>query len=219
MARFKPKDYRPIPTRYQVTGDIKAGKALIGLGKRQLSILENQMELGNLNQGIRTIRLADGSIITAVKSFGVTQVFIETPQPGGAPQEEGQFCFCCRCIAMGTVMGLFDKQHHNYNDPKILFDVEVCQGDHYLVFEGCKPTDFAEYPAMEDGATPEEAQVLVFYASGGARCNDSCLHSDICIDNVSCSAVVPQNYTPGLDPPIFILMPIKVGFVPKWITT
>lgn len=71
----------------RLDGDPEAATAQIGLARTQLGILKNQMALGGITSGVRTVTTADGTTIRASSINGLNSVQITTPRemPAGAP--------------------------------------------------------------------------------------------------------------------------------------
>jgi hypothetical protein len=69
------------PIAKSLTGGQDTSVGLISQARTQLGILKNQMRLGGLAFGKRSVTLADGTVIVATSNHGIDQVAIYTPQP------------------------------------------------------------------------------------------------------------------------------------------
>lgn len=69
------------PTAKSITGDPDASSVQMGVARVQLGILKNQMAMGGLSVGKRTLNLPDGTTITASVAAGIPRIAIDTPQP------------------------------------------------------------------------------------------------------------------------------------------
>lgn len=67
------------PTRKDLTGDSETAAAQLSAARTQLGILKNQMRMGNLTVGARTITLPDGTVIRVTSTLGQDRVAIDTP--------------------------------------------------------------------------------------------------------------------------------------------
>lgn len=62
------------------TGDLNAEKELVYFAKTQQFILHNLMSFRDLKQDVRTVNMADGSIIVVQSCFGLDTVYISCPK-------------------------------------------------------------------------------------------------------------------------------------------
>lgn len=67
------------PVSKQLTGDTEATAPYMGVARVQLGILKNQMALGNLQVGARTVQMPDGTTIRVALIGGVSRVAIDSP--------------------------------------------------------------------------------------------------------------------------------------------
>lgn len=65
-----------VPCKVTPRGDKVYARNFIGAAQSQMRILENQMTLGNLKQGVRRVRLNPRTIVTALICFSLREVII-----------------------------------------------------------------------------------------------------------------------------------------------
>lgn len=135
-----------IPCKITLLGDKDYAKNFIGAAQSQLNILKNAMNFQKLRQGVRRTQLNQRIMVEANVCFNLSEVKIYCPFIGEkrAKGFVGE-CFCCCCWAMGFILGYTE----GCSDCEIRYDVKVCQGNRYSLFQGCIPTDFAHYQIDE----------------------------------------------------------------------
>ncbi len=72
-------EFPKIPIRFHYSGDKIAATALAGLGKKRFADLVNSMFFQGLNTGFNTLKLANGSTIKTISSYGVSNIYIYVP--------------------------------------------------------------------------------------------------------------------------------------------
>lgn len=78
------REYGPVGKSF--AGDTSAAKTRIGIARTQLGIMKNMMALGGLQQLVRNVKLADGTLIRVQSIFGQDRISITVP-PGAAAGE------------------------------------------------------------------------------------------------------------------------------------
>lgn len=162
-----------IPCKITPLGDKDYAKNFIGAARSQLRILKNALSFQKLEQGVRRVQLGPRIFIEAIVCFNLSEVKIFCPFVGGEKKARDIWeCFCCCCWAMGFIVGYTDEEHlcndeeyeaEGCSDPETRYDVRVCRGDRYSLFQGCIPTDFAHYRIGE--------QVFVMVANSNTDIN------------------------------------------------
>lgn len=163
-----------VPRKLMITGDVEAGKAIIGQGNQQLAILENQMSFQKLKQGTRHIEYHDGTTIDVWSCFSLHGIYIHVPPAGGEEKPKERVCFANTGMAIGRIIRVVDlipadetlpstiedtvsvvfitynTYPENYYCTKdILYDVQVCNGTDYLLYQNMKSTDFCRHKPGE----------------------------------------------------------------------
>jgi len=160
-----------VPYKVTLKGDREYACNFVGAARSQMRILENQLSFQDLKQGIRRVKLNPRTMVTSVVCFNQKEVIIDClPIGKKGKKERVPDCFCCCCWAMGFIVGYTYECDDNDNeeciehvcndkecedndeeceegcsDTKTRYDVRICQGDRYSLFQGCISTDFAHY--------------------------------------------------------------------------
>ena len=178
-------------TKVILGGDRELAKEYVGEALKQLNILDSDMGFQNLEQGARRVRVNKWTTIEVGRCFRQRKAYIHVI-PHHKEEEEGKYrlCFCCRCWANGYIQG-YTKDNHvctdkGCSDPKVTYDVLVCQkimeeGHYkgvYKLFQGCVPTDFAQYRLPTE--KKEGEQVLVMVGRGIPCCEEDEEKKDAC---------------------------------------
>ncbi len=143
---------RRIPTRIVVTGDVEAGKKLIGFAEVKTDELEHEMSRQSLKQNTRRITLPGGITIECISRFSLREIRIYVPEEGMEPEVKKDLeCFCSCYFAVGRIVAFtVQDPPAEHNDENVMFDVKVCQHKRrYVLFRNCVPTDFAQYEVAE----------------------------------------------------------------------
>ena len=171
-------------TKVALDGDRELAKEYIGEAFRQLNILDSSMSFQKLEQGARRVRVNEWTTIEVNKCFGERKAYIYVT-PHHKEEEEGKYrlCFCCKCWTNGYIQGYTHDNHicniEGCKDPKVTYDVLACQkvlekghykGD-YKLFQGCVPTDFAQY-RIPNNNDVEGEQVLLMVGRGIPCCKE-----------------------------------------------
>jgi len=103
--------YRYAPCRITIKGDTDAGRALIGIAKKKMNILENQMRFQKLSQGWMTKEI-DGVVYELWSSFNLRQITItvKTGAQGAIGKKYEMSCFCNNCLAVGMITAFNNGQ-------------------------------------------------------------------------------------------------------------
>lgn len=134
------------PTRYHFTGNVKAGMALTGFGRKQLRKLESNMKFTGAKAGKdRPIRIGNATVSTS-SEFGKTHVYIHVPE---IIEEisliEEVACFCNCNFSIGFVIAVTSSDEKKYD----YIDLLVCNEDKYVTYETVIGTDFVEWEEFQ----------------------------------------------------------------------
>jgi len=140
--------FRKIPRRLDITGNVNAGKMLIGRANSVLSFVEqrvaraHKMGLDKFQQDHQTVKMTDGSVIEVWSSFGESHIHIHVPHKGGPAGKVDLECYCNCHLAVGQIVGPRRRACYDYFDPTWTYDVEVCnlEGTYrYILLSGVLP--------------------------------------------------------------------------------
>lgn len=211
-----------------MVGNRQSCEALVGSAKREMAILENQMQFQGLQQGSRTVQPFPGHFIECWSCFGMRQITITTPSAHGQAKSSKYVCFCNGCLAMARVVAIRDAdmtffadnpnietdnlcydrvdtypERQNYYCGNILYDVAVCTGAIYSVFEGVGVLDNTPFCIGDYGFVMPWPHVYEMIDIIDASCFNKCM---------------PLCFAGGLSPIISVmLLPVDVRRMPIWI--
>ena len=134
------RGYRKVPRKIIINGEEKEGMKLISRADSELTILQDQMAFQGLEQGHRTIKLPDKSVIECWSGFGLSHVNIFTSgflEGGG---EEFKECYCDCGLAVGQIVNYLRVGCYDFMDPEQTYDVRVCvNGKRYILIAEAIP--------------------------------------------------------------------------------
>jgi hypothetical protein len=133
--------YQHYVTRFHLSGDIDAAKALIKTGEREMGILRNQLSFQGISQGYRETEPLTGANVkcSIVGTVRLIEIYV-TPKYPLAPKEyEERPCFCNCCLSECKIVkvdGTWRNSDHmnaplpdlgyTYGDRRLRFDIDVC---------------------------------------------------------------------------------------------
>jgi len=178
-------EYRKVPKKIVITGDIDRGKTYLGQADSQLNILQNQMRFQDLQQGSRTVKLADDVVVECWSCFSLSAVHIHVVPGAGKEAEKKEekecFCFCNVAVAIVTEApdGADDADY--VPDQDAVYSVSVCSENRYVAYEDIKSLDFFPHTVgdivlvlVKDDVDTELPGI------------DSCSWGQWCISSVQC---------------------------------
>ena len=208
-------------TKVALDGDRELAKEYIGEAFRQLNILDSAMKFQKLEQGARRVRVNKWTTIEVGRCFRQRKAYIYViPHYKEEEEEKYRLCFCCRCWANGYIQGYTRKKHvcteEGCSDPEVTYDVLACQKvledgyykGGYKLFQGCVPTDFAQYriPTKKK----EGEQVLLMTGRGIPCCKEDEEKKD------ACHVGTQDGYSwEGKGVPLFYVTPIIEKVLPR----
>lgn len=131
---------RKVPARLDITGNVDAGKLLIGTATGLLNMLENNQRV---QQQWSTKKYANGVVIQCYSSPTIKHISIHVPLQGEhVPQRVyKKLCYCNCHLAIGKIINL-KYGCYDFMDKLTTYDVEVCnKGNpyHYTLISGVRP--------------------------------------------------------------------------------
>lgn len=135
---------RNIPVKYIFHGDRQDGEALRGQARRIVTVLDNMVRTGAVNDQILRFSPGDGSLIVARKSFGRTVVDVYTKEVAPQPEEPKPKICPCNCnVSLGWVL---EVQDDDINGAP-LYTVMACNNDGraYVPYYNILASDWSKY--------------------------------------------------------------------------
>lgn len=133
--------YRKVPKKIVVTGDIDRGRTYIGQADSQLNILQNQMRFQNLDQGWRTVKLAEDVVVECWSCFSLSAVHIHATPPKPAEKKKEELireCLCLPCFTAGIVEKVYPEEVTEddlIKGVRFTYDISVCNDTLYILFK------------------------------------------------------------------------------------
>jgi len=143
-----------IPSTITVTGDIPKGREFVGFAKNQLAILQNQMSFQGLETGFRTVTPFPGIVVRVWSSFNLSQIHIDVKKQAGEEErfrvkKEEKTCLCLPHFSLGIIKKVDPEtiltSTLDEANVRILYDVEICAEDRYLLYEGALDANLGMY--------------------------------------------------------------------------
>jgi len=132
--------------RYIYAGDKVAAQAYIGEANKQHLKLRNSMRFQDLKIGQRRLQFIDGAIITNTIVHGIKTATIYVPEVGGEEEERKRKCFCSCHLATAVIQRIsYGLCCYEFNTGTPSYDILLCIGAKYQLFEGVNSDDFAPH--------------------------------------------------------------------------
>lgn len=133
-----------IPAKYVFHGDRQEGESLRGQARRVVTVLDNMMRTGVMENQILRFSPYDGAVITAHKFFGqtVVDIYVGVPTPE-VVEPEYKICPCNCNLSLGWVL----EVQLETIDSAPLYTVMACNkdGNAYIPYKDILASDWTMY--------------------------------------------------------------------------